>query len=130
MIPMKNVLLALSSLEQIAGKGNPTALCITDENGTVLGYLQTDGMGIRTFGMARAKAYTAARMGISTAQFHERLINEQLSLADFGDSLFTSVQGGIPLKQGNRVIGAVACAGRSPSEDEQSACKFAEILLQ
>ena len=65
---------------------------------SILGYTQMDGSSSRSFTMARAKAYTAARMGQSTAAFHERLVREHLSLADFGDTLMTSVQGGVPVR--------------------------------
>lgn len=129
MIARKNVLAALSALEDMAGAGAPLALCVTDEHGFVLGYTQMDGASSRSFTMARSKACTAARMGVSTARFHERLVREQLTLADFGEENFTAVQGGVPVKDAEgRVIGGVAVSGRKPEEDEALALALAAIL--
>ncbi len=129
MLEKRKVFAALQQIESIAGEGNPVAVCIVNENGNVLGYMQMDNMGSRSFSMAFAKAYTAAKMGQTTAKFHERLIKEQLTLADFGDPSFTSIQGGVPVKQENTLLGAVAVAGRKPEEDEKLAMVFAKILL-
>ena len=41
-----------------------------------------DGCNSHLFLMAIAKARTASRMGVSTSQFHARLVREHLSLAD------------------------------------------------
>lgn len=88
-----------------------------------------DNMGSRSFNMAFSKAYTAAKMEQATARFHERLIKEQLTLADFGDTNFTSLQGGVPLIENTSLLGGVGVAGRNPAEDEQLAAVFAKILL-
>ena len=113
MLEKRKVFAALQQIESIAGEGNPVAVCIVNENGNVLGYMQMDNMGSRSFSMAFAKVYTAAKM----------------TLADFGDPSFTSIQGGVPVKQENTLLGAVAVAGRKPEEDEKLAMVFAKILL-
>ena len=129
MIDQKHVLAAFQQLETIAGPGAPVCACVTDEHGFVLGYLQMDGMSSRSFTMARAKAYTAARMGQPTAEFHERLVREHLALADFGDALMTSVQGGVPVRDKNgTLLGGAAVSGRRPEEDEATAFRLAGLL--
>ncbi len=129
MIPRRNIIAALAALENTAGEGNPVCLCVTDEHGFVLGYTQMDGCSSRSFTMTRAKAGTAARMGVSTACFHERLLREKLTLADFGEDNLTSVQGGVPvLAHDGAVLGGVAVGGRLPQEDEALAQTMAVIL--
>ena len=129
MIDQKHILAAFQQLENIAGPGAPICACVTDEHGFVLGYLQMDGISSRSFTMARAKAYTAARMGQTTAEFHERLVREHLSLADFGDAFMTSVQGGVPVRDKNgTVIGGAAVSGRPPEKDEATAFRLAGLL--
>lgn len=129
MIDQTRILSAFQRLQSLAGPGNPVCACVTDEHGFVLGYTQMDGMSSRSFTMARAKAYTAARMGQSTAEFHARLVRETLTLADFGDPLMTSVQGGVPVKDtSGTVLGGVAVSGRRPEEDEEAARRLAELL--
>lgn len=129
MIEQKRILSTLHRLVEFAGTGTPVCACVTDEHGFVLGYTQMDGMSSRSFTMARAKAYTAARMGQPTALFHERLVREQLSLADFGDPLMTSIRGGVPVRDGNgNILGGVAVSGRKPEEDEAIALLLAGEL--
>ena len=130
MIRQTSILSAFQDLQELAGPGAPVCVCVTDEHGFILGYTQMDGSSSRSFTMARAKAYTAARMGQSTAAFHERLVREHLSLADFGDTLMTSVQGGVPVRgKGGELLGGVAVSGRRPAEDEALALRIAERLI-
>ncbi len=130
MIRQVSILSAFQQLSQMAGPGAPVCACVTDENGFLLGYTQMDGSSSRSFTMARAKAYTAARMGRTTADFHERLVQEKLTLADFGDGLMTSVQGGVPVLDGSgNIVGGVAVSGRRPEEDESLARHLAAMLI-
>ena len=130
MLEQKNILSAFYHLQDLAGPGAPVCVCVTDEHGFILGYTQMDGMGSRSFTMARAKAYTAARMGQSTAAFHSRLVQENLTLADFGDALMTSVRGGVPVCDGEgRILGGVAVSGRRPEEDEALALRLTKLLV-
>lgn len=130
MIRQNSILSSFQNLKELAGAGAPVCVCVADEHGFILGYTQMDGSSSRSFTMARAKAYTAARMGQSTAAFHERLVREHLSLADFGDTLMTSVQGGVPVHgKDGKILGGVAVSGRRPAEDEALALRIAERLI-
>ena len=129
MIDQKKVLLALQASAGLAGEGLPVSVCVTDEHGFMLGYTQMDGCRSHLFFMAVAKARTASRMGVSTSQFHARLVREQLSLADFNEESFTSVSGGVPVRDPEgRLLGAVAVSGRRAEEDEALAESLAEML--
>ncbi len=129
MIVQKKVLHALQASSAMAGDGLPVAVCVTDEHGFLLGFTQMDGCSSHLFLMAVAKARTASRMGVSTSQFHARLVREHLSLADFNEENFTSVSGGVPVRDaGGRLLGGVAVSGRRPEEDEVLALALAEIL--
>ncbi len=129
MIEQAKVLLALQASAGLAGEGAPVAVCVTDEHGFPLGFTQMDGCNSHLFLMAIAKARTASRMGVSTSQFHARLVREQLTLADFNEESFTSVSGGVPVRDaGGRLLGAVAVSGRRPEEDEALALSLAEML--
>ncbi len=127
MIQQATILAAFQQLEEIAGEGTPVGLCIVDEHGFTLGYAQQDGASPRFFTMAQAKAYTAARMKQSTEAFHQRILREQFSLADFADPNMTSMRGGVPVcDTEGKVIGGVGVSGRRPEEDEALALHFVE----
>ncbi len=129
MIEQKKVLAALQALSGLAGEGLPVALCITDEHGFMLGFTQMDGCRSHMFLMEIAKARTASRMGVSTGQFHERLVREQLSLADFNEERFTSVSGGVPVRDAHgQLLGGIGVSGRRPDEDETLAQALADML--
>ncbi len=129
MIEQKKVLAALQALSGLAGEGLPVALCITDEHGFMLGFTQMDGCSSHMILMAIAKARTASRMGVSTSRFHERLVREQLSLADFNEERFTSVSGGVPVRDAQgQMLGGIGVSGRRPEEDETLALALADML--
>ena len=50
--------------------------------------------------IAVAKAYSAIRLGGSTQAFHQRMVRDGLSLADFCDPKLTSLPGGEVVKDG------------------------------
>ncbi len=129
MIEQKKVLHALQAAGGLAGEGLPVAVCVTDEHGFLLGFTQMDGCSSHLYLMAIAKARTASRMGVPTSRFHARLVTEQLSLADFNEENFTSVSGGVPVRDADgRILGGVAVSGRRPEEDEVLALALADML--
>ncbi|GAA3539160.1 heme-binding protein [Zobellella aerophila] len=109
--------------------GMPVCLAAVDHAGALIHLHRMDGAPERLISIATGKAYTAARMRVSTAMFRQRLLNEQLSLADFLDEKFTSLPGGLPLFDQELVIGAVGVSGRTLEEDERLCQYFAEGIL-
>ena len=68
---------------------------------------------------ARAKAYTAANVGIDTVDFRDNVVRgRNRTLNDWGDPMVTSLQGGIAIKHKGKVIGAIAMSGNSTIRDE------------
>jgi len=69
---------------------------------------------------ARRKAYTSARLGVSTGDFTKRVSNPNaFNPAKFGRRLSTG-GGGLPIKVGNDTIGGTAVAG-APGGDTDEA---------
>jgi glc operon protein GlcG len=98
--------------------GRPICVAITDEAGEMLGFLRMDVAPLRSIEISRRKAYTAARMGVSTSTFRERLQSDKLLANDF-DPFFTGLPGGSPLKnKAGRVMGAIGISGLAASEDQ------------
>lgn len=106
----------------------PICIAVSDAQGELVLLRRLPGAPGRTVGIATAKAYTAARMGIATSAFKMRLINEQQSLRDFVDTGYTALPGGTPIVAGDQVVGAVGISGRRPDQDEALARAFLAAL--
>jgi uncharacterized protein GlcG (DUF336 family) len=107
------VLAALTSTD------SPVALAIADEHGVPILLLRQDGAPSRMLGRARAKAYTAAVLGIDTVDFRDNVVKAQWrSLDDWGDPMLTSLQGGLTIRCDGAVVGGIAMSGNSTVRDE------------
>lgn len=93
-------------------------------------FVRMDGAPERLVPIVQGKAYTAVRMRCSTQAFRERLLSEQLSLADFCDPALTSLPGGIPIMYQGACLGAVAVSGRTLLQDMELAKQYACILTK
>jgi glc operon protein GlcG len=97
----------------------PIALAIADEHGVPILLLRQDGAPARMLSRARAKAYTAANLGLNTVDFRDRHVKaKQRSLSDWGDPLITTLQGGLAIRVGNAVVGGIAMSGNTTLRDE------------
>jgi glc operon protein GlcG len=108
----------------------PICVAICDKFGFLLAFTRMDGAPIRSIQISQGKAYTAARMGMNTDAFLERLHRDKISVSYFCDDKLTALPGGSILKdkQGN-LVGAVGISGLTSQEDQVIANKVAEILL-
>ena len=70
-------------------------------------------------GRARAKAYTAARIGMNTVDFRDHVVKANArTLNDWGDPKLTTLQGGLAIVSGGQVVGGIAMSGNSTIRDE------------
>ncbi len=116
-------------LEKVRNDGlAPISLSVYDRNGLPAYYIRMQNSVKLAMPIAVEKAKTAALMGVSTRQIHQRLQNEQLTLADFCGSATTSLVGGVPLTYEGAVIGGVGVSGRKPDQDEEVALFFQEMF--
>src|SRR5215218_6345956 len=91
---------------------NPVALAIADEHGVPILLLRQDGAPARMLSRARAKAYTAANLGLNTVDFRDAHVKaKQRTLNDWGDPLVTTLQGGLAVTLEDRTIGGIAMSG-------------------
>ena len=71
--------------------------------------------------MATRKAYTSARMGLDCGAYGDRLRESGSDIKDLGDPMYTGVGGGLCIRVGGRVVGAIGVSGRSSEEDQELA---------
>jgi len=98
---------------------SPAALAIADEHGVPILLLRQDGAPARMLSRARAKAYTAANLGLDTVTFRDAHVkSRQRALDDWGDPLLTTLQGGLAIRVDGKVVGGIAMSGNSTTRDE------------
>lgn len=108
--------------------GQAVCLAVVDSNGALLYFYRMNNAPERLINISIGKAYTSARMRMTTAMFRDRLINESLSLFDFLDNKFTSLPGGSPLFYEQELIGGVGVSGQSLEGDVLICQQFAERI--
>jgi glc operon protein GlcG len=99
--------------------GKPVCAAVCDANGFLIAFARADGAPLRSIALSQQKAYTAARMGVTTTAFLERLRREDIAIGYFCDALLTALPGGALLEDGTPgVIGALGISGLDPAEDQ------------
>lgn len=114
-------------VDQAKGDGlNPISFAIVNPQGELSYFIRMEDALSRTMAISQAKAYTSARMRISTLAFHERLVNEKITAADFMDNKLCGLPGGVPLLKGDVCVGAIGISGRTLDQDQDLITKVAE----
>lgn len=98
---------------------SPVCFAIVDSSGDLIWFERMDQAPVQSISLAMAKAYSAARLGLATIEFHSQLQKERLQTHDYMDSQLTSVPGGTPFfTQDNRLIGAIGVSGCNIHDDQ------------
>ena len=106
------------------------SLCVAvcDRYGFLVAFAAMDGAPVRSIQLSQGKAYTAARMGVDTHVFLERLHRENIPASYFCDDKLTGLPGGSVLKDAKgAVIGAAGISGLAPAEDMAIAQMMVEL---
>lgn len=108
-------------LAEASKDGRAMAVAVVDDRGDLLCCARMDGAPPRVLRFAIRKAYTAAVMGRNTLALKREMEERGRTLADYGDPLFTTLQGGVVVRVGDQVVGAVAAGGGTQDRDEEVA---------
>lgn len=110
--------------------GRPICVAVCDERGLLLAFARMDGAPARSVRISQGKAYSAARMGVTTQAVLERLHREKIEIGYFCDPDITALPGGSPLKNGNgRLVGSVGVSGLTSAEDQALTDAMAAAFL-
>ena len=107
--------------EQAKKDGRPVAVAVVDNHGDLITCARMDGAHARVLRYAIRKAYTAAVMGRDTVAFKKDIQDAGRSLSDYGDPLLTTLQGGLVVRSGNQIVGAIASGGSPRQRDVEMA---------
>jgi uncharacterized protein GlcG (DUF336 family) len=114
-----------ATLDQCTRDGYKVSVVVVDNAGLVRASVKGDGTSPHTMEFARRKAYTARTRGITSLEFKD--------LTDKPENAYqkqipdvVGVGGGVPIKVGGVVIGAVGVSG-APGGEKDEVCANAGI---
>ena len=127
----KNVSMALAmavmqgALDQCTKDGYKVSVVIVDKAGNVAGSVRGDGTGPHTMEFARMKAYTARTRNQTSLQTM-KLLEDPANAFIRQIPNVVGVGGGVPIRAGSEVIGAVGVSG-APGGEKDEVCANAGI---
>ena len=111
---------AEGAMQACLAKGYATSAVVVDRDGETLVAMRGDGAGPHTVENARRKAYTANTFKQPTAEYAKKLLDpgsvahQQVTLPSI-----IAIDGGVPIKVGNDVIGAAGLSGSPGIHDSE-----------
>jgi uncharacterized protein GlcG (DUF336 family) len=120
LVNQKNIPLAMAktiaeaALDKCKELGFKVSVVVVDRAGLLRG----DGAGLHTPEGADRKAYTARTFGTSSTDFVKRMLNDPASVGSKEYSRVLAISGGLPIKAGDEIVGAVGVSG-SPGRDDE-----------
>jgi uncharacterized protein GlcG (DUF336 family) len=123
LVTEKNIPLAMA--EEIANAamakckemGFKVSVVVIDRDAVPIVMLRGDGAGLHTPEGADRKAYTARTFRAPSADFVKRMMNDPAAVGSKEYSRVLALGGGLPIKAGDDVVGAVGVSG-SPGKDD------------
>jgi uncharacterized protein GlcG (DUF336 family) len=113
------------TLEQCTKDGYKVSITIVDKAGNVAAQLRGDGTNPHTMEFSRLKAYTSRTRQQTSLEFM-KLTSDPASAYLRQIPGVVAVGGGVPIKAGNEVIGAIGVSG-APGGEKDEVCANAGI---
>jgi uncharacterized protein GlcG (DUF336 family) len=110
--------IANGALDACKAMGYAASVVVVDRGGDTLVSLRGDGSGPHTVENARRKAYTANTFKMTTEAFIQDMKARPVRREQTTLPHVIAINGGVPIKVGNDVIGGVGLSG-SPGKDEE-----------
>jgi glc operon protein GlcG len=121
--------LVARALDEAGRFGRPLCVSVCDTEGFLVAFARMDGAPVRSIEISHCKAYSAARLGITTVAFHERLQSQAMPASYFCDPRLTGLPGGSVLKDSTgRIVGGAGISGLAPVEDQEIADLLATLV--
>jgi uncharacterized protein GlcG (DUF336 family) len=107
--------------------GVPQVIAVIDDTGYLKAFARMDGAPLMCEEIASSKAFTAL-FGMPTEQFFDALKGEPSLMAGlFHRPRIAAFGGGLPIKIGNAVVGAIGVSGGTAAQDIE--CAKAALAL-
>ena len=101
----------------------PMNIAVVDEGNNLVAFQRMDGAWLGSINIAQNKAYTARAFNMSTKELAPLCQPGQplFGIHASNDGRLIIFPGGIPLKDGNTVVGAIGVSGGSVEQDQEVA---------
>jgi uncharacterized protein GlcG (DUF336 family) len=123
LVSQKNIPLAMAqtianaALAQCESMGFKVSVVVVDRDGLPVTMIRGDGAGLHTPEGADRKAYTARTFSQPSAAFAKRMVDRPDTAGSVQYTRVLALAGGLPIKSGSEVVGAVGVSG-SPGKDD------------
>ena len=114
---------------ELARREKTGVIAVADAHGELIALARLDGAPLSSIAVATNKAFTAARLRRSTREHGARIRERGVDIAYYGDPRYVGFGGGLPVRIGESVIGAVAVSGLSDDEDEALAALGVAVIV-
>ena len=101
----------------------PCSIAIVDPSGTLVAFESLDGVRAGSPDLAIGKARAAALLQRPTSEIEDSTNHGRTAFVTAG---FLTLRGGVPLRAGNEVVGAIGVAGLNKDNDVKIATAAAE----
>ncbi|MGB8746705.1 MAG: heme-binding protein [Pseudolabrys sp.] len=123
LVTQKNISLAMAptiaqaAVAQCESMGFKVSVTVVDRAGLPIVMLRADGAGLHTPEGAERKAYTARTFSQPSADFVKRLTERPETVGSRQYTRVLALAGGLPIKGGSEVVGAVGVPGSRGKDD-------------
>jgi uncharacterized protein GlcG (DUF336 family) len=136
LVSEKNISLAMAqaiangAMEKCKEMGFKVSVAVVDRAGLQIVMLRGDGAGLHTPEGADRKAYTARTFRAPSADFVKRMQNDPTSVGSKEYTRVLALAGGLPIKVGDDVVGAVGVSGSPGKDDDCSQAGIDKVAAQ
>jgi uncharacterized protein GlcG (DUF336 family) len=122
-VTQKNITLALAqaianaAIAQCRSMGYKISVTVVDREGLSIVMMRDDGAGLSTPEGSDRNAYTARSFSQPSADFVKRLQDRPDTVGSRHYTRILALAGGLPIKVGNEIVGAVGVSG-TPGKDD------------
>ena len=135
-VTQKNITLALAqtianeAIAQCRSMGYKISVTVVDREGLPLVMLRDDGAGLSTPEGSDRKAYTARAFSQPSADFVKRLQDRPDTVGSRHYTRILALAGGLPIKVGHEIVGAVGVSGTPGKDDDCSQAGINKVADQ
>jgi uncharacterized protein GlcG (DUF336 family) len=117
-------------MEKCKEMGYRVSVTVVDRAGLPIVMLRGDGAGLHTPEGSDRKAYTARTFRQPSADFVKRMLSDPASAGSKEYTRVLALGGGLPIKVGDDVVGAVGVSGSPGKDDECSKAGIDKVADQ